>query len=68
MLVGAKIYPSPTQPPIEQGSILIHDGRITEVGRLASVKTPRNATVLNCTGLVITAGSGTATFTYSRPA
>jgi imidazolonepropionase-like amidohydrolase len=56
MLVGAKIYPSPTEPPIEQGSILIHDGRIAEVGPAASGKAPRNATVLDCTGLVITAG------------
>jgi imidazolonepropionase-like amidohydrolase len=56
MLVSAKIYPSSTEPPIEQGSILIHDGRIAEVGPSASVKAPRNATVLNCTGLVITAG------------
>jgi imidazolonepropionase-like amidohydrolase len=56
MLIGAKIYPSPNAPPIEQGSILIHDGRIAEVGPAASVKTPRKATVLDCTGLVITAG------------
>lgn len=56
MPVGAKIYPSPTQPPIEQGSILIHDGRIAEVGPAATINTPRNATVLDCTGLVITAG------------
>jgi imidazolonepropionase-like amidohydrolase len=31
-LVGAKIYPSPTEEPIERGSILIHDGRIVAVG------------------------------------
>src|ERR1700691_1472375 len=30
-LVGAKIYPSPTEEPIERGSILIHDGRIVAV-------------------------------------
>ena len=56
MLVGAKIYPSSTEPPIEHGSILIHDGRIAEVGSAVSVKAPSNATVLDCTGLVITAG------------
>jgi imidazolonepropionase-like amidohydrolase len=56
VLVGAKIYPSPTEPPIEQGSILIHDGRIAEVGPTASVKAPHNATILDCTGFVITAG------------
>lgn len=56
MLVGAKIYPSSTEPPIEHGSILIHDGRIAELGSAASIKASRNATVLDCKGLVITAG------------
>jgi hypothetical protein len=32
VLVGAKIYPSPTEPPIDNGSILVHDGRILAVG------------------------------------
>lgn len=56
LLVGAKIYPSPTEPPIEHGSILIHDGRIAYVGTVAYSKASRSATVLDCTGLVITAG------------
>jgi predicted amidohydrolase YtcJ len=56
VLVGAKIYPSPTEAPIEHGSILIHNGRIAEVGSTASIKPPRGATVLHCAGLVITAG------------
>lgn len=56
VLIGAKIYPSPTAPPIEQGSILIHEGRIADVGSSSSVKSPQGATILDCTGLVITAG------------
>ena len=56
LLVGAKIYPSPTQPPIEQGSILIHDRRIAGVGPAGSLKALRNATIVDCKGLVITAG------------
>lgn len=56
MLVGGKIYPSPTAQPIEHGSILIHDDRIADVGSAPSIKPPRGATVLDCTGLVITAG------------
>ena len=27
-LVHAKIYPSPSEPPIENGAILVHEGRI----------------------------------------
>lgn len=55
-LVGAKIYPSPTEPPIENGSILVHDGRILAIGPSATIKVPRDATVIDCKGLVVTAG------------
>jgi imidazolonepropionase-like amidohydrolase len=55
-LVHAKIYPSPTDPPFEDGSIVIHDGRILVVGSRADVKVPRGAKIIDCTGLVVTAG------------
>jgi imidazolonepropionase-like amidohydrolase len=55
-LVGAKIYPSPTDAPIENGSILIHDGRIVSVGPSASVKIPPAAKIIDGKGLIITAG------------
>jgi len=55
-LVGAKIYPSPSEQPIENGSILVHDGRIVAFGPSAAVKVPRDATVIDCKGLVVTAG------------
>ncbi len=55
-LVGAKIYPSPTEPVIENGSIVVHDGRIVAVGPSGTIKVPKGATVLDCKGLVVTAG------------
>jgi imidazolonepropionase-like amidohydrolase len=55
-LVGAKIYPSPTAPPIANGVVLIKDGRITVVGEKHRVKIPDNATVIDCTGLTLVAG------------
>jgi imidazolonepropionase-like amidohydrolase len=55
-LVGARIYPSPTEPPIENGSILIHNGHILAVGPSATITVPRDATVIDCQGLVVTAG------------
>jgi imidazolonepropionase-like amidohydrolase len=55
-LVGAKVYPSPTAPAIESGSVLVHNGRIVAVGPGAAVKVPRDATVIDCKGLVVTAG------------
>jgi imidazolonepropionase-like amidohydrolase len=55
-LVGAKIYPSPTEQAIENGSILVHDGRIVALGPSAALKIPHDATVIDCKGLVVTAG------------
>jgi imidazolonepropionase-like amidohydrolase len=58
-LLHAKIYPSPADPPIEDGTILVHNGHIRAVGPSAKVKAPRFAravTVLNCQSLVVTAG------------
>jgi imidazolonepropionase-like amidohydrolase len=58
-LVGAKIYLSPTLPPLENATILVHNGRITAVGPSAATKPPRFAravTVIHCEGMVVTAG------------
>jgi imidazolonepropionase-like amidohydrolase len=55
-LVGAKIYLSPSEPPIEGGTILVHDGHIRSVGSNAAVKVPHGTTVIDCRGLVVTAG------------
>jgi imidazolonepropionase-like amidohydrolase len=55
-LSGAKIYPSPSEPPIENGVILIHDGHIVAVDGRSRIKVPRSITVINCKGLIVTAG------------
>lgn len=55
-LVGAKVYPSPTQAAIENGLILIHDGRIAVVGSASAVKIPYETEVIRCDGMVVTAG------------
>ena len=55
-LVHAKIYPSPDAAPIEDGTVLIHDGKITASGAASAVSVPRDATILDCKGEVITAG------------
>lgn len=55
-LVGAKIYPSPTEPPIENGSILVHRGQILAIGPARAIKTPRGATTIDCKGMTVTAG------------
>ena len=54
-LIGAKVYPSPTDPPIENGTILVRDGHILAVGPSPTIKIPHDATLIDCTGLVVTA-------------
>jgi imidazolonepropionase-like amidohydrolase len=57
-LVHTKIYPSPEAVPIEDGTILVRDGRIKAVGPSSKIKvhSSKTITVLDCHGLVITAG------------
>jgi imidazolonepropionase-like amidohydrolase len=56
VLRGAKIYPSPTDPPIENGSVFVRDGKIVAVGPENSIKIAAKATVLECKGMVVMAG------------
>lgn len=55
-LVHARIYRSPTEPAIENGAIVVHAGRILAVGPTAAIKIPPHTTVIDCTGMVVTAG------------
>jgi imidazolonepropionase-like amidohydrolase len=58
-LIHCKIYASPTDPVIEDGTILVHNGRIQAVGPGLKLKPPRSAstgTALDCHGLAVTAG------------
>ena len=61
----ARIYTSPTAPPIEDGTLLIHDGRIVDVG--AQVKIPADATLIPCNGCVVTAGFWNAHVHFTEP-
>lgn len=55
-LVGAKIYPSPGATPIDNGTILLRGALIVAVGPSSKVKIPRDAKVIDCRGLFVTAG------------
>ncbi len=56
--VGAKIYPSPTEPPIDNATLLVHEGKIVAVdpGYKLKNKFPHSAVTLDCKGKVIVAG------------
>jgi imidazolonepropionase-like amidohydrolase len=56
--VGAKVYPSPTDPPIENATLLVHDGKIVAIAPSYRLKNkfPRSAVTIDCKGKVIVAG------------
>jgi imidazolonepropionase-like amidohydrolase len=56
VLVGARIYPSPTAKPIPDGVVFIQGGRIRAVGTQTQVKVPSGTRRMDCTGLVMVAG------------
>jgi len=55
-LVGARIYTSPTAAPIDDGTVLIHNGKIAAVGPRDVIKVPANWSVIDCKDLTLTAG------------
>lgn len=55
-LVGAKIYPAPDAKPIPNGVVIVENGKIAAIGDRATVKIPSGGTMLDCSGMVVTAG------------
>lgn len=55
-LVGGTVYPSPSDEPLGDEVVLIESGRITAIGKKGTVEIPKNAQILDCSGLTITAG------------
>ena len=56
VLAGARVYPSPRDRVIESGAVVIRNGRIVYVGSRNDRQVPKDATVIDCTGQVVTAG------------
>ncbi|HXZ80182.1 MAG TPA: amidohydrolase family protein [Terriglobales bacterium] len=55
-LVGGTIYASPTEEPIRDGVVLIQGEKIAAVGSKAAMPIPKDARVIDCSGLTVTAG------------
>jgi imidazolonepropionase-like amidohydrolase len=55
-LTHARIFTSPDALPIEDGTILIHDGRIAAVKAGGAVRVPRDAKRIDLRGSTVTAG------------
>jgi len=61
----ARIYVSPSDPPIEDGTVLIRDGRIAAVG--AQVEIPSGSTIVPCDHCIVTAGFWNAHVHLTEP-
>ena len=58
VLIHARIYRSPTASPLVDATLVLHAGHIESVseGAKSQPKIPRGASVIDCTGLTVTAG------------
>ena len=61
----ARIYTSPTDPPIDDGTVLVRDGLIAAVGN--QVQVPSGATIIPCDHCVVTAGFWNAHVHFTEP-
>lgn len=55
-LVGGTIYPTPTDPPIRNGVVLLRGGKIVAVGNSSVLKGVNNVERIDCSGMTVTAG------------
>ena len=55
-IVNARVFPAPDAAPIEHGTVLVHDDRITAVLPSAAITVPAGATVIDGKGGFVTAG------------
>ncbi|HEY1870736.1 MAG TPA: hypothetical protein VGG71_06730, partial [Chitinophagaceae bacterium] len=55
-LIHSKIYPSPTDSAIADGTILMRNGLILAVGSSKDIQIPPKTRIIDCKGMVVTAG------------
>jgi imidazolonepropionase-like amidohydrolase len=59
ILTHARVYPSPDAPPLNDATIVVQDGRVVSLRQASSKRAMpdlRAATVIDCTGMTVTAG------------
>ena len=59
VLVHARVYPSPGAAPLDDATIAVHNDRVASLSQATSkhaVSIPLGATVIDCTGMSVTAG------------
>jgi imidazolonepropionase-like amidohydrolase len=66
-IVGARIYAAPDAPAIEDGTVLIHDGKIAAVGARSAVRLRPGVKTIDVKGAVVTAGFWNSHVHMMRP-
>jgi imidazolonepropionase-like amidohydrolase len=66
-LVGATVFPSPTESPIPDGVVVIRGGTIDAVGPRDRTPVPPEATRVNCEDLYVTAGFQNSHVHFTEP-
>lgn len=66
-LIGAKVYPSPDSSPIENGVIIVSDGKIAAVGSKDQINIPDGIEIIRAGGKTITAGLWNAHVHFNLP-
>jgi imidazolonepropionase-like amidohydrolase len=66
-LVGGRIYPAPDELPIFDGTVIVAAGKIAALGRRQEVPVPAGAKVIDCKGLVVTAGFQNSHVHFTEP-
>jgi imidazolonepropionase-like amidohydrolase len=55
-IVGARIYTAPNAKPIDDGAVVVRNGKIASVGPRKKIKIPRGLTVIDGKDKILTAG------------
>jgi imidazolonepropionase-like amidohydrolase len=65
--VGAKIYTSPTDPPIANGAVVVRGEKIEAAGKTGTLTIPAGAKQIDCKGEVITAAFQNSHVHFTEP-
>ena len=65
--VGAKIYTSPADAPISNGTVIARGEKIAAVGKTGALTIPPNAKQIDCKGAVITAAFQNSHVHFTEP-
>lgn len=67
VLSGARIYPAPDAPAIQDGTVVVENGKIVAVGEKGKVTVPANAHLIDCTGRTVLAGFWNSHVHFTEP-